>query len=239
MAEEPIKLFASRAERYPQPDESDAMQSAARAALASIPVLGGPIVELLPLIVTPAIARRRDEWVKELADSLEKLESKVEGFKVKNLVNDDAFVSAVIQTTRSAMATHQLEKRAMLRNTLLNTALGKGPNEELRDVFLATIDGFSPYHLKVLKFIWTGVADLNEAGKWNTLHPYRLTNYVTAIGELHPDLKAQESLLLYIMTDLKSKGFTTVSRPHDSFPQSPGITNMGIEFLQFVLKSPV
>jgi hypothetical protein len=40
MAEEPIKLFASRADRYPEPDVADNVQGVTRAALAAIPILG-------------------------------------------------------------------------------------------------------------------------------------------------------------------------------------------------------
>jgi len=126
----------------------------------------------------------------------------------------------------------------MLRNALLNSALGRGPTEELHEVFFAAIDALSPYHIRILNFYWTGLTELNKAGKWDSLHPYALANYATAIGELYPDMKGQEDFLLYLMTDLKSRGFSTISRPADSFPQTPGITKMGIQFLQFILTSP-
>jgi hypothetical protein len=43
MAEDPIKLFATRAERYPEPTDADLAQGVARAALAAIPIVGGSI----------------------------------------------------------------------------------------------------------------------------------------------------------------------------------------------------
>jgi hypothetical protein len=55
----------------------------------------------------PAIARRRDQWFKELADGLEQLEDNVEGFKITNLEHDEEFVSAVIEASRSAISTHK------------------------------------------------------------------------------------------------------------------------------------
>src|ERR1035441_2729815 len=90
MAEDPIKLFASRAERYPQSTEADIAQGAARATLAVIPVIGGSITEILSLLLTPAVTRRRDEWFKELADALDQLEKKIEGFKVGKLADNEA-----------------------------------------------------------------------------------------------------------------------------------------------------
>jgi hypothetical protein len=79
MAENPIKLFVSRAERYPQPTEADMIQGGARAALAAIPVIGGTVTEVLSMVLAPSVSCRRDVWFKELADGLDQLEAKVEG----------------------------------------------------------------------------------------------------------------------------------------------------------------
>jgi len=105
-------------------------------------------------------------------------------------------------------------------------------------VFLAAVENLSALHMTILKFYWTGLNELIQANKWDAMRPYGLQNYSVAIGELHPDLKRQDDVLLYIMTDLKNRGLSTVGRPADSFPQSPGITSMGVQFLQFVLESP-
>lgn len=58
---------------------------------------------------------------------------------------------------------------------------------------------------------------------------------------MHPELAGQDNLLRYIMTDLHSWDLTPLSKPDDPFPQggSSAITNMGTEFLAFVLESPV
>lgn len=236
---EPLKLFTSRAERYPEPEAADIVQGTARVFLAAVPVIGGSITETLSLVLAPAVTRRRDEWFKELANALDRLEQKFESFKIGELANNEPFISAVIQATRAAIATHQPEKRAMLRNALLNSAAGYGPSEELQEVFVAAIEELSVSHIRILNFYWTGLTDLIKAGKWDSLHPYALSNYLTAIGELHPEMKGQGDFLSYLMTDLKNRGFSTISRPADSFPQSPGVTNLGVQFLKFILTPPV
>jgi hypothetical protein len=238
MPEKPIKLFASRADRYPEPDGADVVQLAARAALAAIPVFGGPINELLSTILAPAVTRRRDDFFKEFLDDYERLEAKVDGFKAEDLANNESFVSAVIQATRIAVGTHHVEKREMLRNALLNIAAGRCPHEDLQEFYLATVEAFSVSHINVLKFLWTGLADLNRAGIWNAMRPYAIGDHLTAIGHLYPNLKGQEGFLSYLMTDLKNRGFSSVAKPADVFPQNPAITNLGIEFLRFVLEPP-
>jgi hypothetical protein len=99
MAEDPIKLFATRAERYPEQTDTDIAQGSARPALAGIPIIGGAVTEVLSMVLAPSVVRRRDQWFKELAHALDEIERKVEGFKVENLQNDESFVSAAIQAT--------------------------------------------------------------------------------------------------------------------------------------------
>jgi len=236
MAEKPIKIFDTLEGRYPEAEDPDVVRGAVKVALSAIPVLGSPINELFSMVVTPSLERRRDDWFKEVAGVVDRLQEN--GFKVEELVGNELFVSAVIQTARIAIGTHREEKRTMLRNALLNVALGKGPQEDLQEVFLAAVDALSPLHMKVLRFLRTGLAELTKVGIWDPLRPHSLGNYGAAIGELYPEMKGQDNVLLYIMTDLKNRGFSIVSRPADAFPQSPGVTNMGIEFLHFVLELP-
>ncbi len=160
------------------------------------------------------------------------------GFKVENLVDDEILVSATIQATRIAIGTHHREKREMLRNALLKVAVGRGPQEDLQESFLAAVEAFTCWHVRLLRFIWTGLADLNRAGIWNVLKPYAIGDYAAAVGALYPEMKGQDNFLLYLMTDLKNRGFSTVSRPSDGFPQSPGVTNIGIDFLGFIASPP-
>ncbi len=236
MAEKPIKIFDTLEGRYPEAEAPDVVHGAAKVALSAIPFLGSPINELFSMVVTPSLERRRDDWLKEVAGVVDRLQAN--GLKVESLVGNEIFVSAVIQTARIAIGTHRQEKRDMLRNALLNVALGRGPQEDLQEVFLAAVDALSPLHMKVLRFLWTGLAELTKAGIWDPLRSHSLGNYGTAIGGLYPEMKGQDNLLLYLMTDLKNRGFSIVSRPADAFPQSPGVTNMGIEFLNFVLVPP-
>ena len=94
MAEPPIKLFAS-------PKSNIGRRSHSWWAGYGATVDGS----------RPAVKRRRDYWLKELADSLDQLETKVDGFKVENLVDNEAFISAAIQATQLAIRTHSQEKR--------------------------------------------------------------------------------------------------------------------------------
>ena len=147
-----MKLFSKRSERYPEPDETDAVQGGARAALAAIPVIGGTVNEILSLVLAPAVSRRRDEWFKELADGLDRLEEKVDGVRIENLAENEAFVSASIQASRTALGTHRREKREYLRNALMNIASGRAPEEEWHDFLMQLVEDLTPLHVRLLRF---------------------------------------------------------------------------------------
>jgi hypothetical protein len=234
---EPIqKLFTTRAEQYPEPTAADVAQGTARAALAGIPAFGGSITEVLSMVLAPAVARRRDTWFKELADALEEAERKIDGFRVENLTQDEAFVSAVIEATRSAISTQKDEKRVLLRNALLNIATGRAPGEDKQHIYLRLIDEFTPSHVKALKLIWRGSEGKNLWEMTKTSFP-KPRNYGNAIQRIVPELMGQESLVHLILVDLRNRGFSNLSGPEVMFPHAGAapITDSGIEFLRFVL----
>jgi len=107
MAEDPTKLFATHAERYPQSNELDATRTALEKVVEMVPVLGPITVHMIAHFLAPGVERRREEWFKELADGLDRLRETKECFNVESLAQSETFVSAAIQATRIAIATHQ------------------------------------------------------------------------------------------------------------------------------------
>lgn len=233
MSEKPIKLFSSLAERYPEPESADTAQTAVRGLISIIPGVGSPINEVLSLVLAPSVSRRRDAWFKELADVVEELRSK--HVDVGDLANNEAFVSAMIQATRIAASTNKDEKRTILRNALLNVALGKGPDEDTQHIFLNVVDAFTASHVRVLDVLWRGAGRMNEKLWDRESVPITRRNYRMAIELLVPELKGQTVLLDYIMNDLRNRTFTQFSALESGFPQGNTITNMGIQFIRFVL----
>lgn len=235
MPEEPIKLFSTMSERYPQPDGADAVHAAARGLISLIPGAGGPVDELLALVLAPSVSRRRDDWFKELADVVEEIREKVDGFNLEDLAENEAFVSATIQATRIATGTHKEEKRKILRNALLNVALGNAPDEDTQQIFLNIVDAFTAAHARLLDVLWRGASRMT-ATLWDQNRiPMNARNYGSAIEVLVPELKGQGALAEYILTDLRNRGFTQLNSLTANFPQGGTITNMGIQFLRFVL----
>ena len=222
MAEDPIKLFATRAERYPEPTEADAALGAARAALAAIPIVGGTITEVLSMVLAPAVARRKDQWFKELADGLDELAVKVDGFRIENLQHDEAFVSAVIEASRSAISTHQVAKREALRNAVLNVALSKTSDEEKHVAFMHLIEIFSITHLELLCLF---------------------ANRAAFPSARCDELRGQWSLTNPMVLDLNGRGLLNDPRPYIARTREPEgsltlqawtLSRLGNQFLSFI-----
>ena len=161
MSNEPIKLFSTRAERYPKPDGSDHARAVFEKIAEQVHILGPVTVGVISEFLVPEIESRREEWLKELAAAVDKLESRREFPPIEVLSKDKAFVSFIIKTSRIAIGTHQKEKWAMLRNALLNIATCKAPNELQEEIFLNAIEDFSVAHIKVLDVVRNGFSGKN------------------------------------------------------------------------------
>lgn len=222
MVEDPIKLFATRAERYPEPTDADVALGAGRAALAAIPFVGGSITEVLSLVLAPAVIRRRDTWFKELADGIDQLEARVQGLTVEFLQHKETFISAAIQATRAAAATHQREKREALRNAVLNAALTSSLDEDKQIMFLGLIEASSVTHLALLRFF-------SNRGSYSHDEAMTLIN--------------RRSVTDPMILELNSRGLLKDPRPYVSrnrdvedslVKQGWTLTALGMEFLGFI-----
>jgi len=151
MPDDPIKLFATRAEKFPQSNDSDATRAALEKIVEQIPVFGPATIHVISQFLVPGVERRRESWFKDLADAVDRLKERVDGFDVGNLAQNEDFISATIQATRIAIGTHQQQKLEALRNAVLNIALGRSLDEEKQRVFLGLVDIFTVTHLEILR----------------------------------------------------------------------------------------
>jgi hypothetical protein len=148
--EDSPKLFSTRGNRYPDITEADMAPGPGTAVLATIPVAGGTLAEVLSAAATPAAARWWRDWIRDVGDGLDQLEAKVGGFKVKTLHQDEAFVIAFIEASRFAFSTHLKEKRDALRNALLNIALRRPAEEDQQERLLRLVNELTVWHIRIL-----------------------------------------------------------------------------------------
>lgn len=228
MAESPIKLFATRSEQLPQPDDMQTFREALEKSIEQVPV-AGPITNfIVSRFWVPSASRRLEEWLKEFADDFDR---HCAGCSIENIVKDEAFISASIQVARIVVSTHQREKLDYLRNALLNIAIGKGVGEVKQQIFLNAIEVFTPAHVKILNLIWRSLSP-----DWDQHSvPLPLRTYSRAIELLVPEVKGQPAIIAALLADLRNRGLTTLNSADIQFPQGGLVTNLTVEFLHFVL----
>ena len=211
---------------------SDIAHASARALLGSIPDYGAAAAELFNQVVTPPLEKRRNEWFSSLAEALADLQQRVDGFRIENLVGNEAFVSVVLQATQCALRAHQHEKREALRNAVLNTALPSAPEDNLVFLFLSLVDAITPWHLQLLALFSTG------EGLWTG------GDGPGCIGEAIPGLSGRPEIRDVVIRDLETRGLIYATGPDgniDTSSQHPfraGITDLGSQFLKFIT-SPI
>jgi len=108
-----------------------------KAALGSVPVLGGAAAELLDLVMRPAVESRRTDWLNDLSDALAELQTRVEGIETGLLLENQEFVSTLFQASAIALREHRIEKLGALRNAVLNTAVTTSGDEDEHALFLS------------------------------------------------------------------------------------------------------
>lgn len=137
-------------------------------------------------VIEPPLSKRRAEWEQSVTEKLNELEDKVEDFNVKELVNDESFVTAYVNATRLAMSEHRKEKLDALRNAVLNTALPSSPDDDKLALFFNYIDRLTPWHLRILDYFGGNYAHGTDL----TLHMRELVGRAAFYGLLVDDLIA-------------------------------------------------
>ena len=141
-----MKKNETELEKISHPTAKDFGVALAKIALA-------PASELIDLVITTPMSKRKDAFISDLAVRVKNMESKATGFTIESLKDNELFQTIIINAIRAAIATHQQEKIQALKNAVLNAALKPNINENVQMMFINYIDRLTPLHLIILKFL--------------------------------------------------------------------------------------
>lgn len=194
-----------------KPSSKDWAHTVTKAGLSLIPVVGGAAAEFFGTLVAPPLVRRRDEWVRSIAERLHQIEAKVDGFQTDSLVSNEAFLTAFLHASQAAVRSHQQEKLEALRNAVLNVALGRAPDEDLQLIFLNLVDELTPWHLRVLSLFkrppGSFQKDFDTLAAWQTdLAAGNPPEAVQFLQYAFPELRDRAAFSMQISRDLESRG---------------------------------
>ena len=219
----------------PKEGKNEVALKITEAAIAAIPVVGGPLAVLSEFLAVP-YSRRQKTWLERLAEVVSELQDRVSELS-KPLDENERFLTAVLHANQIAMRTHQEEKLAALRNAVRNSALRSAPDDDQQLMFLRFIDDFTALHIRVLEVLDDPAAAAKATGKAMNFTgglPLMLYHCI-------PELNGQGFFCEQICGDLENRGLIQQGTKVNVMmtPQqmiTPRTMGPGKEFLTFIGK---
>lgn len=216
---------------------ADIGYSIAKAGVSSLPIVGAMASELMGLLMTAPMEKRKQKLLEDLGRRLKKLEAK--GLDLNSLCSNDQFIDVASQAMILALKTSEEEKILAFKNAILNTAEGQAPDKIRSQIFLNILDTFSIWHVQILNFF-------NDPHLWYKSSEMRppspmASSLSRVLKEAYPHLKAEDQLLDVIWNDLASAGFhnsgnlKTMMTGESLFESRT--TDLGKQFLRFISES--
>lgn len=219
--------------KYSPPDQTtgDTVSAIARAAVQLLPFVGSPAVELLNHAIMPPLERRRDAWMETVAEGLQSHDVAFE-----ELGTREELLDAFLQASAAAIRTSDEEKRAALRNAVLNIATRWDPDESLDQPFLNLVERLQPWHLRLLKA-------LDNPPEWAKEHG---VNYSPALSSsidgfieaAFPELRGRQDFYGQLWAELGQAGLSGGSGLSGMMSASGWLasrtSDRGKKFLRFI-----
>ena len=143
--------------------------------------------------LAPAVERRKEEWLKELADALDELEGKFEDFKIEDLAAQRAVWFGGHRNIPIGHQHAQTREAEGPANALLNIALHRLADEDLQETFLRYIDDLTVWHLR---FLWVFQDPPRAlATKSNRANAYGLSGSDQILETVYPELSGRRGYL--------------------------------------------
>jgi hypothetical protein len=192
-------------------------------------VLPGPAALLFSEVFQSPYEERLNEWYEKVAQNFVLFNERL--IRTEDLLKKPAFIDAVFQATRIAIANSEKEKIEALQNALFNVGMNSSPDRALQQIYFSHIDVFSALHLKILKL----AKSLPEAFK-NSMNEFSPGSGFSAFLDTNlPELKNNKDVRDVIWSDLYSKKLVK----YENFISGHSlITEHGSNFVSFIENHP-
>lgn len=200
-----------------------------KAIIAGIPVVGGPIVEIMDSVQSNRLTMRHEEWINSLNDRLKKIE-----YKVEELGNSEFFTSSLIKATEIAAKTQEKEKRDYLANALIHSINLESSMQTTAMIYYNLIDDYTMLHIKVLDFFNDPTQYTEgQANLYNTTSPGLLLENCREFKHCDKDL------IRKVVNDLQNDGLIAISNGLNTMMTVEGAlksrtTKLGKGLLSFI-----
>ncbi|KFL35171.1 MULTISPECIES: hypothetical protein [unclassified Sulfurospirillum] len=219
----------------PSTKAADIAHLVTRSGLGAIPFAGAAAIELLNIVVTPSLEKRRNDWMEEVGEGLRNLEEQM-GVVLEELHDNDSFIDAALEATTLAIRNSEQEKIEALKNAVLNTALPNPVEKSLQVMFFSWIDTFTVWHIKLLTLFHNPKGWLQENNK--NLGGLMTGAMSQLIETAYPELHTKSEFYKQVWKDLYLRGLVNTDGLNTMMTLdgivSKRTTNLGDQFLKFI-----
>ena len=227
----------------PQKNKYDLLHTGVKTIINLLPGIGGSINEVFNAFITPPIEKRREKWMQNVVNLLNKLEENQKD-TIKRLTNDDEFISLLILASKYALQTHLESKHKMLIQSLSNSLVRKIAFD-VKETFIHLINDLSIVHIQILHFIVNNkqnIQEITEAKELYTLFKEKITEIenvdLFAFQYFLKDLETKGLLIISSSFDLTDNQVREPKRLTSGFVNEKlgyiEISNLGMSFLSFI-----
>lgn len=221
----------------------DYLNKVPRAVVSLIPILGGPLGEVLSFVIGDPAQERRDQFMRGVMRRVIEIESCYDALRPENLAKNEAFQATFIQASQASLRTADAEKKELLRNAILNSAISP-IDEAQRQMFVQYIDRMTVLHVSLLKTFDAPLANPHIKARTEDL---KIAPSLTTFVEIAiPTLSGKVNMADLLVRELEAMGLTTNAPrgqgavgKHGLFLFDRRTTNLGRSFLAFVSEPAV
>lgn len=214
----------------------DIARDVARAIVSLMPG-GGAIQVLLESVFSSPVEKRKEEWMRDLADAITRVQQIIGDLTPEKLAENEAFITVALQASQIAIRNHQKSKLEALRNAVINSALPSSLDEDEQMAFVYLVDRFTPSHLRLLEL-------LNHPGKWISKNNLQAPNgpmssVWSVIAHYMPEFIVREDTVDLLISDLQAGGviqrrLSVRAEIEGSGTLDPRTTSYGERFMRFI-----
>lgn len=140
--------FLQKMKKTTSSNKTEHIVNVLKAGLATAPFCGG-IASLMSDYIPSAKVERLEQFAKQLAEDLERLQQYVD----ENFIHTDEFAFLFEKSFRGVAENYQVIKLEAFRGILVNSAINTGISQDEKEYFLNLVNTLSVLHIRILKFM--------------------------------------------------------------------------------------
>jgi len=138
--------------QYPESEFKDEFSKWMKSAVGDILPFGNTVTSIFSSFVTPKLEERREEFLRDIAYWIMKLNRQIKEFSPEKLMKNDVFISSLLNAVQIAQRNTDKMKVEFLRNATLNSVLEKEYTDFEKLQMIRIIEDITGLHYLVLKF---------------------------------------------------------------------------------------